>query len=176
MMPHLFQESNNNGTGSLITSNGIGTGLNSSRKVHDLKGEVKYLLERQRLINRDIYEYDAHKMTGIDFRYDAMAICRCLLGDENSSTFNLVVGLNHQIDQLRFPQRDFVDSVAIQAYVSSIFSYKREVTRLLIGLSMRPVEIVISGDPIDVLVGESHVTPPLFLSSPLLTTLSHRQW
>jgi hypothetical protein len=149
------------------TNSTFGVTATTSQKVHDLKGEVKYLLERQRLINRDIYEYDAHKKTGIDFRYDAVTICRCLLGDENASTLNMTsfIGLNHRLDFLRFPQREIVDTAAIQSYLSSIFSFKREISSLLIGLSMRPVEILISADPIDVLVGETHVILTFLLSS-----------
>lgn len=140
----------------------------SNSKVNELKDEVKYLLERKRLLNNDIYEYDSHCKNGIDFRYDIINICYNLLGEELQSTSSLIIlpYLNNKISQIElisFPQRNIIGNDLIEVYISSICTIKREIRSLLIGTPPRPIETEISAEPQDVLIGETHVIILLFI-------------
>lgn len=129
--------------------------ITPARRVNELKDEVKYMLERQRLIRRDVYEYDAHSRSGIDLRYDLITICRTFLGDDNISPYlTPYESVSHQLEMLKFPQRDIIDKGAVQSYLQSIMKIKRALSH---SEEFPPVEIVIKADPQDVLVGESHV-------------------
>jgi hypothetical protein len=155
------------------SSSSLTTPPSMAKKVHDMKDEMKYLLGKHSLILSDVYEYNAHKRSAIDFRHDAVAICRALLGDDQaiSSHFSpygdMFGSWKHRIETLRFPRRDIVDPQAIQSYLSAILAIKRQLLSFVdcYYCSTKPIEIVLSVDPKDVLVGDSHVCLPLLLSS-----------
>lgn len=126
------------------------------QRVNELKDEVKIMLEQQRLIQHDVFEYDAHCPSGIDLRYDFITLCRTFLGDENLSPYLPPYdSVSHQLVMLKFPQRDLVDSGAVQAYLREILAIKHSLTQIEEG--KLPVEIIFKADPHDILVGESHV-------------------
>jgi hypothetical protein len=168
------------------SSSSLTTPPSMAKKVHDMKDEMKYLLGKHSLILSDVYEYNAHKRSAIDFRHDAVAICRALLGDDQaiSSHFSpygdMFGSWKHRIETLRFPRRDIVDPQAIQSYLSAILAIKRQLLSFVdcYYCSTKPIEIVLSVDPKDVLVGDSHVCLPLLLSSDLRPTHSCclRRW
>lgn len=98
------------------TSNLSGTGHRSTAaRVEQLKLDMKYLLERNRLLQCDVYEYEAHEYCGIDFRYEVSEIAGCFLGTQE-------VGSKCFIDLIRFPEREIVGECNIQEYFLRIQS------------------------------------------------------
>ena len=86
------------------------THRSTALRVESLKSDVKYLLERQRLLHKDVYELEAHESSGIDFRYDVVDIAGHILGcDENIHCNN--------ISSIRFPERELTEESCIHEYI-----------------------------------------------------------
>jgi hypothetical protein len=81
----------------------------TAARVEELKLDVKYLLERHRLLQCDVYEVEAHEGSGIDFRYEVSAIAKYFLGSEEVSSSCI-------INAIRFPEREIVGEGNIQEY------------------------------------------------------------
>lgn len=153
--------SNSNSLNISINSNLYLNSYSINYKVNNLKEEVKYLLERQRLLKNDIYEYEPHSYYGIEFRYIIIDICRNLLGEGDDSIDSIIspyLHKSHQIQKISFPQTTLIGNNSIDNYILNIWRIKSDITRKLIGDPPQSVNIIISVDPKDILIGESHVS------------------
>lgn len=123
-----------------------------SHDVNALKQQVKYLLERQRLLLRDVYEFDAHDLHGLDMRYDIVSLCRGIFGEENDFSPQPILA-----DHLRFPRRDIFGQ-DVGEYVQEMINLRREMCNLHL-LRGPPSSI----DPSEILIAEREVIKLPFL-------------
>jgi hypothetical protein len=94
----------------------------SLSRISHLKEQMKYLLERKRLLENDVYDLSAHKLSGMILRDHSTMVSLALVGCYN------ICNEIPKIHDIRFPDREISDPNDIHSYITCLAHLRNKVT------------------------------------------------
>ena len=80
----------------------------------ELKGAMRVVVQHQRLLDKGIFDYDAHKPHVFDFRSNALAIIDCFFSGRDPEQ------LLHTNVTLKLPGKNIVSIKSVSQYMASV--------------------------------------------------------